>query len=124
VERLFPLLPQRATLPWFGDLARFLSPYDLNPLNINPLKDLIERFVDFERIRSGDRNLFITATNVLTGEPRVFARREITPEVVMASACLPCSARLRSRACRIGMGAIAAIPWCCHSLNRAPARTS
>ena len=89
VERLFPLLPLRATLPWFGDLARFLSPYDLNPLNINPLKDLIGRFVDFERIRSGDRNLFITATNVLTGEPRIFARHEITPEVVMASACLP-----------------------------------
>jgi NTE family protein len=89
VERLFPLVPQRATLPWFGDLARFFSPYDLNPLNINPLKDLIERFVDFARIRSGDRDLFITATNVLTGEPRVFARHEITPEVVMASACLP-----------------------------------
>ena len=89
VERLFPLLPQRAKLPWFGDLARFLSPYDLNPLNINPLKDLIGRFVDFERIRLGDRDLFITATNVLTGEPRVFARHEITPEVVMASACLP-----------------------------------
>src|SRR5262245_11746268 len=89
VERLFPLLPQRATLPWFGDLSRFLSPYDLNPLNINPLKDLIERFVDFKRIRAGDRDLFITATNVLTGEPRVFARHEITPEVVMASACLP-----------------------------------
>src|SRR5262245_5327381 len=89
VERLFPLLPQRATLPWFGDLSRFLSPYDLNPLNINPLKDLIERFIDFKRIRAGDRDLFITATNVLTGEPRVFARHEITPEVVMASACLP-----------------------------------
>jgi NTE family protein len=89
VERLFPLLPQRATLPWFGDLSRFFSPYDLNPLNINPLKDLIERFVDFGRIRSGHRNLFIAATNVLTGEPRVFARHEITPEVVMASACLP-----------------------------------
>jgi NTE family protein len=89
VERLFPLLPQRASLPWFGDLSRFFSPYDLNPLNINPLKDLIGRFVDFERIRTGERNLFITATNVLTGEPRVFARHEITPEVVMASACLP-----------------------------------
>jgi NTE family protein len=89
VERLFPLLPQRASLPWFGDLSRFFSPYDLNPLNINPLKDLIGRFVDFERIRSGERNLFITTTNVLTGEPRVFARHEITPEVVMASACLP-----------------------------------
>ena len=90
VERLFPFLPQRSpSLPWFGDLSRLLSPYDLNPLNINPLKDLIERFVDFERIRAGKRELFITATNVLTGEPRVFARHEITPEVVMASACLP-----------------------------------
>src|SRR5215468_8181480 len=64
VERLFPLLPQRSSsLPWFGDLSRFLSPYDLNPLNINPLKDLIGRFVDFERIRAGKRELFITATN-------------------------------------------------------------
>jgi NTE family protein len=89
VERLFPLLPQRSSLPWFGDLSRFFSPYDLNPLNINPLKDLIGRFVDFERIRTGERNLFIAATNVLTGEPRVFAHHEITPEVVMASACLP-----------------------------------
>ncbi len=89
VERLFPLLPQRTSLPWFGDLSRFFSPYDLNPLNINPLKDLIGRFVDFDRIRTGERDLFITATNVLTGEPRVFARHEVTPEVVMASACLP-----------------------------------
>jgi NTE family protein len=90
VERLFPFVPQRSvSLPWFGDLSRFLSPYDLNPLNINPLKDLIGRFVDFERIRTGERDLFITATNVLTGEPRVFARHEITPEAVMASACLP-----------------------------------
>ena len=29
-----------------------LSPYDFNPLNINPLKDLIERFVDFEAVRA------------------------------------------------------------------------
>jgi NTE family protein len=89
VERLFSFLPQGSAVPWFGDLSRFLSPYDLNPLNINPLKDLIGRFVDFERIRAGDRELFITATNVITGEPRVFARQDITPEAVMASACLP-----------------------------------
>src|SRR5262245_20327134 len=90
VERLFSFLPrQGAPMPWFGDLSRFLSPYDLNPLNINPLKDLIGRFVDFERIRGGNRELFVTATNVITGEPRVFARAEITPEAVMASACLP-----------------------------------
>ncbi len=90
VERLFSFLPyQGSPMPWFGDLSRFLSPYDVNPLNINPLKDLIGRFVDFERIRAGDRELFITATNVITGEPRVFARADITPEAVMASACLP-----------------------------------
>src|SRR5258708_12915463 len=67
-----------------------LSPSDLNPLNINPLKELIERFVDFEAIRR-DRGLelFISATNVQTGELRVFTRAEITAEVVMASAALP-----------------------------------
>jgi NTE family protein len=90
VERLFSLLPfQGSAIPWFGDLSRFLSPYDVNPLNINPLKDLIGRFVDFERLRAGSDELYITATNVVTGEPRVFARSEITAEVVMASACLP-----------------------------------
>jgi NTE family protein len=88
VERLFPFLPRDGL--WLGAMSRMLSPYDLNPLNINPLKDLVERFVDFEAIR-GDRRLelFISATNVQTGELRVFTRAEITPEVVMASAALP-----------------------------------
>ncbi len=90
VERLFSFVPHRGSpVPWLGTLPALLSPYDLNPLNINPLKDLIERFVDFERIRVGDRELFVSATNVHTGEPRVFTREEITAEAVMASACLP-----------------------------------
>src|SRR5262245_45570983 len=90
VERLFPLLPQRSSsLPWFGDFSRFLSPYALNPLNINPLKGRIGRFGDFDRVGPGKRGRCIRATNVRAGEPRVFARHEITPEVVMASACLP-----------------------------------
>jgi len=90
VERLFSLVPHPASpVPWFGDLSRLLSPYDLNPLNINPLRDLIERYVDFERLRRGERRLYVAATNVMTGEPRVFGRGEITPEAVMASACLP-----------------------------------
>jgi NTE family protein len=87
VERLFSFAPQGA---WLGALSRFWSPYDLNPLNINPLKDLIERFVDFDALRRDrERELFISATDVRTGELRIFARDEITPEVVMASACLP-----------------------------------
>jgi NTE family protein len=87
-ERLFPFLPRDGL--WLGAMSRMLSPYDLNPLNINPLKDLVERFVDFEAIRADRRlELFISATNVQTGELRVFTRAEITPEVVMASAALP-----------------------------------
>jgi len=88
VERLFPFVPREGL--WLGAMSRMLSPYDLNPLNINPLKDLIERFVDFEAIRRQQNlELFISATNVQTGELRVFTREEITPEVVMASAALP-----------------------------------
>jgi NTE family protein len=88
VDRLFSFVPRQGL--WFGALSRFWSPYDLNPLNINPLKDVIERFVDFEAIRRERHlELFISATNVHTGEPRVFTRDEVSPEVVMASACLP-----------------------------------
>jgi len=92
VERLFAFMPRpgAAVPPWFGAFTQLWSPYDLNPLNINPLKELIERFVDFDLIHADiDRHLFISATNVRTGEPRVFSRAEITAEVVMASACLP-----------------------------------
>jgi NTE family protein len=92
VERLFLFVPRSgsAVPPWFGAFSRLWSPYDLNPLNINPLKALIERFVDFDVIHADiDRQLFITATNVRTGEPRVFGRPEVNAEVVMASACLP-----------------------------------
>ncbi len=75
---------------WFDTLSRFWSPYDFNPLNINPLKVVIERFVDFDALRaSGTLKLFVTATNVFTGRIRVFPREKITAEVVMASACLP-----------------------------------
>jgi NTE family protein len=90
VERLFALVPRPGTPTWLGAFSQLWSPYDLNPLNINPLKELIERFVDFALIRADiDRQLFVSATNVHTGEPRVFGRPEISAEVVMASACLP-----------------------------------
>jgi NTE family protein len=93
VERLFSFVrrhPGVPPTPWLGALAQLWSPYDLNPLNINPLKELIERFVDFEAVRAdAARALFVSATNVHTGEPRVFDRSEISAEVVMASACVP-----------------------------------
>jgi NTE family protein len=70
--------------------SRFVSPYDVNPFNINPLRDVLESEVDFEAVRAcHEIKLFISATNVRTGKVRVFARDEITSDVVMASACLP-----------------------------------
>jgi NTE family protein len=91
VNRLFSLLPfdDGPTFDWLTAWSRYLSPYDVNPLNINPLKDLIERFVDFEGLRSDTRPLFIAATNVQTGKLRVFTREKMSAEAVMASACLP-----------------------------------
>jgi len=75
---------------FFDHLSRLASPYDLNPLNYNPLRDLLEAQVDFDRITAGNKiKLFISATNVHTGRVRVFTCAEITPDVVMASACLP-----------------------------------
>jgi NTE family protein len=92
MERLLSFTPLEGTpvQAWFDTLSRYFSPYDANPLNINPLKDLIERFVDFEKLRaSDDLQLFISATNVQTGRVRVFPREKVTAEAVMASACLP-----------------------------------
>jgi NTE family protein len=91
IERLFAFMPRRSSpVPWLNAMSRYWSPYDLNPLNINPLKSLVERFVDFEHLRSDDRReLFVSATNVHSGKTRVFKRAEITAEAVMASACLP-----------------------------------
>ncbi|AMN45367.1 patatin-like phospholipase family protein [Rhodoplanes sp. Z2-YC6860] len=90
-ERLFSLIPIAVTpfQPWFDAMSRMLSPYDLNPLNINPLKDLIVRFVDFDAVKNSGIPLFIAATNVHTGRLRVFPRDKVNAEVVMASAALP-----------------------------------
>ena len=74
---------------WFDTMASYLSPYDLNPLNINPLKDLIVRFVDFDAVKKSGMPLFIAATNVHTGRLRVFPREKIDADAVMASAALP-----------------------------------
>ena len=90
-ERLFALAPSPGspTFNWLTAWSQYLSPYDLNPLNINPLKDLIERFVDFDALRADKRPIFIAATNVQTGRLHIFPHDKISAEAVMASACLP-----------------------------------
>jgi NTE family protein len=75
---------------WMDLLTRLASPYDLNPLNLNPLRDLVGGFVDFAKVQDcEDMPIFVSATNVETGRVRVFQREEITLDAVMASACLP-----------------------------------
>jgi NTE family protein len=91
-DRLLSFVPYEGSpaQAWFNALSQFWSPYDFNPLNINPLRSVIERFVDFDVLRSsGNLKLFVSATNVFTGRLRVFPHDKITAEVVMASACLP-----------------------------------
>ena len=70
-------------------MARLFSPYDLNPGGSNPLRGILAECIDFERIGRAPIKLFICATNVRTGHGRVFRNREITPDVLLASACLP-----------------------------------
>jgi NTE family protein len=74
------------------DLAtRLFSPYQLNPLNYNPLRQVLIETVDFESLRSAHCpvKLFLSATNVRTGKIKVFRNDEIGPDAVLASACLP-----------------------------------
>ncbi|TAJ42508.1 MAG: patatin-like phospholipase family protein [Reyranella sp.] len=83
-------LDHSAAFVAFDMLTRMLSPYQLNPMNLNPLRGALVKSVDFERLE-GCRavKLFISATNVKTGKVRVFKSGEITPDVLLASACLP-----------------------------------
>ncbi|WP_298624421.1 patatin-like phospholipase family protein [uncultured Legionella sp.] len=72
------------------DLAsRLFSPYDLNPAALNPLRDILVESINFSTLFESPIKLFITATNVKTGHGKVFRNKEITPDVLLASACLP-----------------------------------
>jgi NTE family protein len=75
---------------WFEAVSLFFSPYQLNPLDYNPLRKFIERSVDFARLRERSAvKLFLCATNVRSGKVKVFTDKEITADCVLASACLP-----------------------------------
>ncbi len=72
------------------NLSRVLSPYQLNPFSVNPLREVLEESVDFDELHACYcTNLSICATNVRTGRIRIFKNHEVTADVIMASACLP-----------------------------------
>jgi NTE family protein len=70
-------------------MSRLLSPYDLNPLGLNPLREILAESIDFDRLVRSPIKLFVTATSVRTGRGRIFRNGEITADVLLASACLP-----------------------------------
>lgn len=69
--------------------SRLFSPYDLNPSGANPLREILCETIDFERLARAPIKLFVTATNVATGLARVFRNADVTPDALLASACLP-----------------------------------
>jgi NTE family protein len=99
-------LPSAFVPPWFNPAlaagastlvdvwARLYSPYQANPFNYNPLRDLLQPLVDFEALRAASPfKLFVCATNVRSGRARVFRESELTCDMLLASAALPTSFR-------------------------------
>jgi NTE family protein len=74
-----------------ADLAvQFLTPDQLNPWDLNPLRSVLERVVDFDALRIATRpRLFVAATSVISGRARIFANGELSSDVILASTCLP-----------------------------------
>ena len=75
----------------FDALTHMFSPYQLNPLNFNPLRDVLEKVVDFDHLNHCEitTRLFLSATNVRTGKIKVFENQDLSADVVLATACLP-----------------------------------
>jgi NTE family protein len=76
-------------LQWTQHFLRTFSPYQFNPLDINPLRDVVQRHVDTDALRRGPLAVFVTATSVHTGQPRIFHRDDLSVDALLASACLP-----------------------------------
>jgi NTE family protein len=75
---------------WFDAITRIWSPYQFNPFDVNPLRDVLNTCIDFERLqRCNDVELFISTTNVRSGKGEVFRNPQLTIDVALASACLP-----------------------------------
>jgi NTE family protein len=76
---------------FFDILTRLMSPYEFNPMNLNPLRDVVQASVDFSVLNKPDCpvKLFLSATNVRTGKVKIFERGELSVDAALASACLP-----------------------------------
>jgi len=75
---------------WSNWVSQFVSPYQSNPLNIHPLRDVLQKQLNMDAVREcEDIRIFVAATNVRTGRARIFDRTDISIDALLASACLP-----------------------------------
>jgi len=75
---------------FFSALSRVLSPYEFNPLDVDPLRVILDDLIDFDALgRHSPVRLFINATEAKSGRGRIFTGTEVTLDAVLASACLP-----------------------------------
>ncbi|HJV63162.1 MAG TPA: patatin-like phospholipase family protein [Albitalea sp.] len=74
---------------WMNSFLHSLSPYEFNPLNLDPLRDVVQRHVDGAALQRCGIKIFVTATQVHTGQGRVFSGAELSVDALLASACLP-----------------------------------
>lgn len=83
-------LDRSASFYAFDTFTKALSPYQFNPLGLNPLKKVLERHVDFDELhKDRETKLFISATNVRTNRIKLFKNTDVSADAVMASACIP-----------------------------------
>jgi len=91
LEKMFGVKAENSmSYVYYDLLTKVLSPYQLNPFNINPLREILASCVDFDALHKGRNiNIFISATNVRNGKIKVFDKKELSIDSVLASACLP-----------------------------------
>jgi NTE family protein len=82
--------PPLMAAPAFQMMTRLFSPYQLNPLNVNPLRGVLEEVIDFETLQHPRApRLFVSATDLKQGRAVVFENEEMSVDALLASACLP-----------------------------------
>ena len=74
---------------FFNLMSNMMSPYEFNPLDINPMRDIINDLVDFDKLKESPVKLFVCATNVKKCKPKIFQLNEMSSDALLASACLP-----------------------------------
>lgn len=74
----------------FDLMSKVMSPYQTNPFNANPLRDVIERTFDFKKINeTKDYKIFLAATHVYTGKIKIFGNKDLSVDTLLATGCLP-----------------------------------